>query len=296
VATEDKPPEEAGKGDKNPLPIAEPVSTQPTIKPVEPVEAAAPEGELPAPPAQPQPTGEPAPISEPLLIRVLDEPSRFERMTIRYGKIGVLVAFLALVAASVTGFFIYQQFTAMDEANVMAGISARRARYDARASEITTAQQLVDLQAQLAIAHNTFDALNRPYVGVEGIFPAYENQTGLVTNRKLATSMKVSTHVKNFGPVAGTEFSLFERAFIDGKKITQTPGRIQITIYPTQEVGQEVVIGFRDYPNIISKSSVLVLEITIQYTGPSGTYTECDAQKYEPDVGSFTLSGHCKGN
>jgi len=169
MATEDKPPDETGKGDENPLPVAKPVPTQPTIEPVAPVEPIVPRGELtaqPAQPAQPQATGEPDPVPEPLLVRIIedDELSTVERKTIRYGKLGIFVAFLAFVAGCVTGYFIWKQFGEMAKQTSILAASFEKQKQDSADAAITTKQQIQLLQWQLDQQKGSFRLDERPWI------------------------------------------------------------------------------------------------------------------------------------
>lgn len=155
------PPDKPSDRDESPLPVAKPMTAQPEVQATAPSIPAPPQGELAAQPAQQQPQQEATDILKPLLVRIVedDELSSFERKTIRYGALGILVAFLALVAACVTGYFIYQQFAAMEEANTLADYVAKKARLDSAASSIATAKQMNGLQAQIIAAQEATKAL-----------------------------------------------------------------------------------------------------------------------------------------
>src|ERR1035441_1369513 len=130
VATEDKPAEKAGEGEQHPFPIAKPVPAQPTIEPVDPVKPPAPQSELPAPPAQPQAAGKPDHAPEPLLIRLVDEASTFERRTVVMGWVGLGIGFLSFLAALIAGFLIYHQWREMNAQTGFMNRAAIQARKD----------------------------------------------------------------------------------------------------------------------------------------------------------------------
>lgn len=101
---------------------------------------------------------------------------------------------------------------------------------------------------------------NRPYVGVNGITFYYvekdiqPNGTHLVTGSRTKNSiaMEFKGEVKNFGPVAGTNFKADWKIFLGGiepkgYRIPDTPS----TIYPTQEVFLPAGIWGDDYSALI---------------------------------------------
>jgi hypothetical protein len=104
-----------------------------------------------------------------------DTLSSFERKTVIFAKWGILVAFLSLVAASVAGYYVFQQFQEMAmQTNILNG-EAGRARRDAKDTGIATAQQLALSRQQVSAAQDAnretvelFKRRNRPWVGVEG--------------------------------------------------------------------------------------------------------------------------------
>jgi hypothetical protein len=149
------------EGDERTLPIAKPVSSEAPVQPVASVEPTAPQNNLSAQPLQQQPAKEPQKPLEPLSVKIIedDELNHFERKSIRYGGVGILVAFLALLAASVTGFFIYHQFEEMNAQTGLMNRAAVQARLEAKDSAINTAKQLGALQAQITTAQNGTKAL-----------------------------------------------------------------------------------------------------------------------------------------
>ena len=182
------------EGDECTLPAAKPVSSEAPVRPIAAVDPTAPQNKLSAQPLQQQPTQEPQKSVEPLSVKIIedDELNSFERKTIRYGGAGVFVAFLALLAASVTGFFIYHQFEEMNAQTGLMNRAAVQARLDAKDSALTTAQQLAALQAQITTAQNGTKALqgqlkearrsadiaarqleltNRAWIKIEGVKP-----------------------------------------------------------------------------------------------------------------------------
>lgn len=169
-------PNKTPAGDDKPPPIAEPVPSQPTIEPVAPVIPAPGKGEFTTQPAQQQPTQKSHDPLKPLLVRVIedDELSKFERTTLRYGVLGIFVAFLALVAACVTAYFINGQFKEMSNQTGILSASFEKQKQDSAAAAITTAQQLSIAQKQAKAAQNSvltlerqMELTERPWIKIE---------------------------------------------------------------------------------------------------------------------------------
>ncbi len=156
------------------------MSSQPTIEPGAQVEPLPTQNKLATQATQQQPTEEEHPTPEPLLVRVIkdDELGTFERKTIRYGVLGIVVASLALSAACVSAYFIYGQFTEMAKQTGILAESLKKQREDSAAAVTTTGTQLAALQSQITIARyaireaqdslaltrNNFIQDQRPYV------------------------------------------------------------------------------------------------------------------------------------
>jgi hypothetical protein len=107
--------------------------------------------------------------NEPLLVRVIedDELSSFEQKTVLFGRWGVGVAILSLLAASVAGFFIFQQFEEMAAQTDLASRVAKQARIDAKDSSTVAAKQLAILQNQLTQQRRSMEIDQRPWLKFE---------------------------------------------------------------------------------------------------------------------------------
>jgi hypothetical protein len=223
MATEDKPAEEASSGDKNPLPIAEPVPAQSTIKPVNPIEPVAPQGELPTQPTQPQPAGKPDPAPEPLLIRVVDEPSRFERRTITLGWLGLFLGFLSFLAAIIAGGLIYHQWLEMNAQTGFMNRAAIQARKDSADSGIAAANQLTILRGQLTQQTEALRMDQRPWLKFElGSAQAPGDDPGTYTLPLLIVGQptKIPVRITNIGKTTAERVrgSLSVQIVPDGKE------------------------------------------------------------------------------
>jgi hypothetical protein len=115
MGTDDNTASEAPTGDDEPLHVTEPVSIQPVVKLVDAVKPVPPKSEGTTQPAQNQPADEIPKTPEPILVRVIEDDAlnAFERKTIIVGGLGIFVAFLALVAACVTAYYIHGQLGEM---------------------------------------------------------------------------------------------------------------------------------------------------------------------------------------
>src|ERR1700685_11186 len=144
------------------------------------------------------------------------------------------------------------------------------------------------------IARNTFNAVNRPYVGIEGIHPTYgfePNQAGPAAP-ETARSMKYWVTIKNFGPLPGTKFKASWKVFRNNQELPQSSyPELPNTINPTQTVQLGGEIGGADYAGVLNRTVVLAIEVTIQYSSLTGSYKECTSHRYEPSLPAFLNLG-----
>jgi hypothetical protein len=80
---------------------------------------------------------------------------------------GILVAFLALVAACVTAYFINGQFKEMAKQTGILAESLKKQKEDSTASAIATAAQLDILQGQLIQQRSGLEMDQRPWIKFE---------------------------------------------------------------------------------------------------------------------------------
>ncbi len=156
------------------------------------------------------------------------------------------------------------------------------------------------IHQQNKISEASSDLAYRPYVGTDGISLTYA-----WSDAKGATQVSVvrvpqakvilfNANVKNFGPVPGTHYVGKWRVFLGGtelpaNKVLDAP----LTIFPSQTMHFEGRIGSPYYSSIISGETQLVIEITVEYDGPSGHYKECDKQQFAPNNNAFMNLGAC---
>jgi hypothetical protein len=157
---------------------------------------------------------------------------------------------------------------------------------------------------QLKVARDTFDAANRPYIGVNGIgveFLQHQvTNAGQISPVPTAetTALAFRVEIKNFGPVPGTNSKLTWRVFLDGIELPQTkvPDSRQ-TIFPGESVFLTGNTSEVDYAAVQSGGKTLAIDVWVDYFGPSGHYTECQRSQYRPQLaGFFNLGAQCAPN
>lgn len=150
------------------------------------------------------------------------------------------------------------------------------------------------------LAQRTFDASQRPYVGVASVTPAFNfppemQKHPLPLPVGEANGMKVTVEIKNFGPVPGTEYHASWRIFLDdsevkpNEKIPDTP----TTIYPTQSTFFIASVDPSTVHEIVLGRSALEIEVSVNYAGPTRSYGECVKHRYAPQVQQFWALGAC---
>jgi len=164
-----------------------------------------------------------------------------------------------------------------------------------------TRNQLKVAGDQLRIAQDTYNAANRPYVGIEGwaltFYVGDKPFTGPSLTRELmrqSTRMVVVPQVKNFGQVPGTNFVQDWDVTIDGVSlpVSKLPDRPS-TIFPSQVKTMRGTIAGPLYAAIKANEKILKIEMKLQYDGPSGHYKECTIGQYAPDFAAFYDLGPC---
>ena len=111
--------------------------------------------------------------------------------------------------------------------------------------------------------------------------------------------MDFHAHIKNFGPVPETNYLATWKIFVNG--VQQQPHTItgspmfskRSTIFPTQVgslFGSSGTQGYSDLKN----GAILVVEVTVEYSGPTGDYKECRREIYSvEEVGFLDLGPTC---
>jgi hypothetical protein len=153
----------------------------------------------------------------------------------------------------------------------------------------------------LKVARDTFNASNRPYIGVSRMNVHYfpHNATSMEQAGKIpasdTTRFSFSAEVKNFGQVPGTECKIRWRVFLDGVEMKESlvPDSPD-SMFPSEEVGLVGNIGEKDYSAIQRGNAVLAVDVLAEYNGPSGHYKYCSRQQYTPNLHAFiSLGAQC---
>jgi len=149
------------------------------------------------------------------------------------------------------------------------------------------------------IAQQTYDASERPYVGIEGVtYESFDKNGKMADHRNIyfkeATQLEVQSAIKNYGPVPGTNFDSDWALFIDDKHIefSKLP-EFGKTIFPSQEVGFNGAMARTLYQDLISRKIRASVEIRISYDGPSAHYGYCNLYQFLMPPGQFVDLGKC---
>ncbi len=219
-------------------------------------------------------------------------------------KKAAMAAFDAAVTAKNTLIEIQKGGTDTHELAVQAKNQADRTKDIAeRTLAQATATNILAEQAKRSanIAQRTYDATNRPYVGMDGITISHMSlDANGVTHyqprkTKETAQMAFSVVIKNFGPIPGSNFSCDMKVFLDGVKLPGTKiADKPNTIYPTETFALSGATGTDSYPNIMNGKSILEIQVRIEYAGPSARYEECVRSHYDAEVNSFLALGDCK--
>jgi hypothetical protein len=149
------------------LPVGE---TLPIPPPVEPIPPTTTQRQLSAQLHQASSDSKKKGKYSPLLVRVVedDELNSFEKKTVTFGMVGLLIAFLSFVAASAAGYFVFQQFKEMADQTELLSRAAQQSRKDSADSAITTAKQITILKGQLEQQQKSFVTEERGWISVSG--------------------------------------------------------------------------------------------------------------------------------
>lgn len=141
---------------------------------------------------------------------------------------------------------------------------------------------------------------SRPFAGLNGfdITHGFRDKEGKMRSGNPSpesTDMMFRANIKNFGPLPAMNFTGAWKVFLSG---IRQPGigdlQQPAILNPTEEVHLEARVTEVHYREIMSRSKVLTLNITITYDGPEGHYEECSINRYEPDVNGFATIGPCR--
>ena len=154
-------------------------------------------------------------------------------------------------------------------------------------------------------AQDTYNAVDRPYVGVAGVGVVLLRPSpgggftkiDKLEDRQLATRMSIAIEVKNFGSVPAFNVANSIKAGMDGMPVSIDPNtstKQGSELFPTQTLSLGVSVGEASYPKLASEESVLQVDVPISYRYGSQTYTYCEREQYESKtIGFLSLGAIC---
>jgi hypothetical protein len=146
---------------------------------------------------------------------------------------------------------------------------------------------------EVKISKDTFNFVNRPYVGVSGIGIKYptKDEKGVVQfldrPTTASTSLSFNVEIKNYGPVPGNNYTSQWKVLVGG---IENPGpgvEVPTIIFPGESLFKMAQVGEKDYPDVMNGTKELAIETTIYYDGPSGHYKQCSKHKFLADINGF---------
>jgi hypothetical protein len=155
----------------------------------------------------------------------------------------------------------------------------------------------------LKVSQKTYEASERPYIGVENIPSGYvsKDKDGELKSvpkpekDAFLTQFQFSAQIKNFGPVPGRNCAAHARAFWNDKEVpsakrfSDTP----TTIFPTEVVNIPGHIENSSVDSLVRGTGILELEIAIDYDTTTSHDHSCTKYRYSSDDGGFALLGNC---
>jgi hypothetical protein len=151
-----------------------------------------------------------------------------------------------------------------------------------------------------SVAQKTYDASERPYIGIKGIDGWFlgvgsdgkPERVEHFTQNSTAFTYRIG--IQNFGPVPGTNYVNSERVFFGDREVpvTKAPDK-PTTLFPSETIFLPGIVRDKDdLQGIESKQRPLTIELSIHYDGPSGKhYTYCEKEQYDPDIAGFNDLG-----
>jgi len=150
-------------------------------------------------------------------------------------------------------------------------------------------------------SQRTYEASNRPYVGINDIVVMYADvgpqgtKEAEFTTRPITDVKKMSSsafmfdiEVKNFGSVPGENTRIDRKTFFGGSELStpSIPDKPS-TIFPSQTLTIRGVMGRDYYSAIMLGTKTLVQYVTISYDGPSHRYSYCAKEQFNPKSKHF---------
>ena len=144
----------------------------------------------------------------------------------------------------------------------------------------------------------TYNLLNRPYLGIESIAVSFggtdEKGTYIVTPSRVPTSseLRVALIAKNYGSVPGSNVHLDWEARVDNKPIVgvRIPANGSF-MFPGQKNSLVGAIDKQTFQNVMKGTSTFEVEVRADYDGAKQTYHYCEREQFSPSVVAFLSLG-----
>jgi hypothetical protein len=148
-------------------------------------------------------------------------------------------------------------------------------------------------------AQDTYNAIDRPYIGVSGAFAFLErrDENGKTTrvgeeDRTSANTMSFSFQVKNYGSVPAVNTVTRLDVRINGVPIPGTHfSDAGSEMFPGEEFQIGGIAGYEVYPSIALGKSIFQVNVHTTYEYAGRSYDNCERQQYVPDVATFIELG-----
>jgi hypothetical protein len=165
-----------------------------------------------------------------------------------------------------------------------------------------TAWQGCETRQLVRTGQDTYDAIDRPYIGVDGVSVTLfkPNPRGGITKiidpgeDKLAIRMDISIAVKNYGSVPALNASSFMDVRLDGVAIpvdTSLRSDQGTEFFPGGVHSLPGIITGETYLDIASGKSILQLNVKFTYKYGGKTYSYCERHQYSPGALLFVNLG-----
>jgi hypothetical protein len=190
--------------------------------------------------------------------------------------------------------------TAAGGAWYYAGIAAHQAR-TMQDTYTEIRKQTAAFQSEAWAARdqvNVSERGSRPFVGIELISARYSYEdNGAVRESDSpvpsAYGMMVTVTFKNYGPLPGLSFRTLWKVTIGSKSITHEKTR-NGAINPGGVQGIQIWIGGKTFQSIMNGEESLTGKVQWSYTGPEGTYQECNYMDYDEPTNTFLEGRACR--
>lgn len=154
---------------------------------------------------------------------------------------------------------------------------------------------------QWGIMHDSFEAANKPSIGVESIALRHvgRDKDGKQIVSEVRTpdtdSLQVTIQVANFGLAVGENYSSYTRGFLNGREQPDrdpSPPAAE-TMFPGKKRLFTGITNGPSYVAVMNGTEILELHISTRYDGPKHHYEHCETARYDRRYNAFTMMGTC---